>query len=279
MSRELNPYAPPSPAASEPLTKAPVRDKGFWRDPYVSARPRAYVAMALTAGYLVASLIVVLAMWNQIGLLERVAGGQTLSTDEANANDMFAMLSGVGSMLMALGATIVMLFWIYAAHRNLPALGTAHPEFTPGWAVGWWFIPIMNLFKPCQAMLELARGSDPGRHVKGMTQGLRARGTGFIVVWWLSRIISTIVGQAIMRYDVNEDSLPDLINLSWLVLVSVLATDLPVALLQLWVIWRIDQDQEIRQRLADSTVETAGDGFANPYAPAEPFPAAGQELA
>jgi hypothetical protein len=70
-----------------------------------------------------------------------------------------------------------------------------------------------------------------------------------------------------------------LINLSWLVLVSVLATDLPVALLQLWVIWRIDQDQEIRQRLADSKVETAGDGFANPYAPAEPFPAAGQELA
>src|SRR5687768_13348817 len=112
MSSELNPYAPPSPAASAPLIREPGPDKGTWNEQFLSARPRAYFAMALTAGYLVASLVVMLAMWNQVGLLERVAGGQTLSTEEANANDMFARVSGIGAVVLALGSMIVMLFWI-----------------------------------------------------------------------------------------------------------------------------------------------------------------------
>jgi hypothetical protein len=32
-------------------------------------------------------------------------------------------------------------------------------RFSPGWAVGAFFIPILNLFRPCQVMSEVWRGS------------------------------------------------------------------------------------------------------------------------
>jgi hypothetical protein len=35
-------------------------------------------------------------------------------------------------------------------------------RFTPGWAVGWWFVPFANLVKPFQTVRELWKASDPG---------------------------------------------------------------------------------------------------------------------
>ncbi|QYO65100.1 DUF4328 domain-containing protein [Leptolyngbya sp. 7M] len=46
-------------------------------------------------------------------------------------------------------ATIVLfLVWLYRAHKNLFSLKPTHLDFSPGWAVGWWFIPFLNLVRP-----------------------------------------------------------------------------------------------------------------------------------
>ena len=38
-----------------------------------------------------------------------------------------------------------------------------HESFTPGWSVGWFFVPIMNPWKPFQAMREIWQASaEPG---------------------------------------------------------------------------------------------------------------------
>ncbi len=53
-------------------------------------------------------------------------------------------------------ATIVLfLIWIYRAFGNLSVLKARNLEFSPGWAVGWWFIPFANLVKPFQVVGEL----------------------------------------------------------------------------------------------------------------------------
>jgi hypothetical protein len=56
---------------------------------------------------------------------------------------------------------LIVLFciWIYRANSNARQLGATDMQFSPGWSVGWYFIPIANLWKPYQAMCEIWRAS------------------------------------------------------------------------------------------------------------------------
>jgi Domain of unknown function (DUF4328) len=75
-------------------------------------------------------------------------------------------------------ATIVL--WLVWQHRMTANLWARDPNglrITPGWAVGWWFIPIANLWKPFQAVRELWKASHGG----GAWQSLR---TWPVIGWW-----------------------------------------------------------------------------------------------
>lgn len=77
---------------------------------------------------------------------------------EAAELDPLSALGGFTSLLYLVVLVVSVVFvgmWIYRAHANLRAAGYEGLEFSPGWAVGWFFVPIANLFKPFQAMREL----------------------------------------------------------------------------------------------------------------------------
>ena len=69
------------------------------------------------------------------------------------------VLFAIPLVVVTLGTAILVLQWIYRANYNARALGATRMRFTPGWAVGWHFIPIANLWKPYQAMKEICRAS------------------------------------------------------------------------------------------------------------------------
>src|SRR5439155_11350703 len=55
----------------------------------------------------------------------------------------------IGALVGLLGVAteLTWLFWQHRVTRNVWARG--HPiKTSPGWAVGWWFIPIANLWMP-----------------------------------------------------------------------------------------------------------------------------------
>ncbi len=86
-----------------------------------------------------------------------------------------------GSMLvggaMMLAAVILVLTWTYRANANCRRLGATGMRFRPGWAVGWFFVPVANLWKPYQVMREIwAASRDPDRW---QTQAAPA-----ILKWW-----------------------------------------------------------------------------------------------
>ena len=59
-------------------------------------------------------------------------------------------------------------------------------DFTPGWAVGWNFIPIANLWKPYQAIKEIWVTS-AGEHLT------RHPPPWYMLAWWLAWIGFQIV--------------------------------------------------------------------------------------
>ena len=73
-----------------------------------------------------------------------------------------AILGVLAMIVTSLIIAIVVLNWIHLANRNARQLGAADMRFTPGWAVGWYFVPIAWFWKPYQAMKEIWQASsDP----------------------------------------------------------------------------------------------------------------------
>lgn len=58
------------------------------------------------------------------------------------------------------GGAISVLAWMYCAYSNLPVLGARRFRWSPGWAVGGWFVPIANLFIPYQTLRDLWSSAD-----------------------------------------------------------------------------------------------------------------------
>ena len=95
-------------------------------------------------------------------------------------------------MVIGLVAGLVCLVWIYRVHSNLAALGARNLTFTTEWAVGWWFIPIIHLFRPYQVVSEIWRGSDPGGSDEMMPE-LASPST--LLGWWWALVVSAVLFQ------------------------------------------------------------------------------------
>ena len=85
--------------------------------------------------------------------------------------------------LVRVATAIAFLFWIFHVSRNLRSLGASGQRFSPGWAVGWWFIPFMFFFRPYQVMAEIWRGSAP-RASGGATFDWKTESVSALLAWW-----------------------------------------------------------------------------------------------
>lgn len=61
----------------------------------------------------------------------------------------------IPASIVELVTAVLVLRWFYRANKNLHARSVPGLDFTPGWAVGWFFVPVINLWKPYQVMREL----------------------------------------------------------------------------------------------------------------------------
>jgi hypothetical protein len=93
-------------------------------------------------------------------------------------------LIGTVSSLAGLGAMITWLIWQHHVTANLWARRLPGLKTSPGWAVGWWFIPFANLVMPYLVMREVDRRSSEVGAV---------RSDRWVVGWWwVAYLLSTL---------------------------------------------------------------------------------------
>jgi hypothetical protein len=179
---------PPSPAP--PAATAPGAEAGERQ--YRPATMRAFFACLLIG---LVGLVSLLTAWFDtvdIALFSRVVGGGAVTQEDVNG---YAIRAGVGSLLLLVAyvpAVVVFLLWVHRADANLPALGGRELKFSPGWAVGWWFVPFANVFQPLRVLREIWRASDPetGLTTARSRRGMPAR---LIWLWWALWMLSNVV--------------------------------------------------------------------------------------
>lgn len=104
-------------------------------------------------------------------------------------------------------AVVTFLMWIYRCYTNLPPLRSDNMEFSPGWAVGWWFVPFANLVKPFQAVRTLWSESDPDFDPNhGFLSHVQAGAPGFMALWWAAWLLSNFTANVAGRLIDPESS-------------------------------------------------------------------------
>jgi len=209
------------------------------------ASGRAY-ALGITVALLMniaLNLIAVASDHAQIDLISRIRGGQTVTQAEAAANDSQQQAIVTSQLLVFLPTGILFLMWIHRAHRNLPALGARGLRFSPGMAVGWFFVPILNLFRPYQVVKEIWKASDPNVDTWDAFSWQSAAGSPVIKWWWILGLTANAGGRAAFYLASRTQTVEELWTASWVILVANVLNVIPT-LLAIVIVRTINARQE-----------------------------------
>ena len=170
------PPTPPSPSPSPSPSPRPARPipakalaaakklryRPSWAKPYASGRTRALFlkifCLATVAGFLALGIAFLLAA--------RVIRVPLDQPDKLEPLQVLALLFVVLSWSLTLvcqpTAFVLFLVWLHRAYRNLYGLGVRSFGDSPAWAVGSFFIPLVNFYLPYRITADIWTGSRPG---------------------------------------------------------------------------------------------------------------------
>ena len=92
-----------------------------------------------------------------------------------------------------LSTSVLVLLWIRRANHNVRQLGARGLRFSPAGSIGWYFVPIVSLWKPYQAMKEIWRASLDPENWPDMPVPV------LLPVWWALWLVSNSLGFTELR--------------------------------------------------------------------------------
>ncbi|MBY9066193.1 DUF4328 domain-containing protein [Hyphomonas sp. WL0036] len=124
--------------------------------------------------------------------------------DFGTASSAFAIVALIAGLAQLIGLTasvILVSMWTFRAMKNLHIVGAVAATMSPGWAVGWYFIPFANLWKPFEGVLQIWRES---HRLAGRPEKVAA----YVGWWWATWLISNFLANISVRLTGFVEALP-----------------------------------------------------------------------
>ncbi|MDH7482968.1 MAG: DUF4328 domain-containing protein [Armatimonadota bacterium] len=154
----------------------------------------------------------------------------------AEASDARQQVIVITKLIIFVVSGILILKWIYRANFNARQLGASEMQFTPGWSIGWYFIPIANLWKPYQVMEEIWKASANPQEWKSQSI------PPLLGWWWFFWIVSNILENASFSMALKPAQIHELIVGNIVTLISDV-TRIPLCLIMLAIVSKIYEMQ------------------------------------
>jgi Domain of unknown function (DUF4328) len=225
---------------------------------YRSATTRARGAQILVGIVAAAHGVVAISGIYELLLVDRILDGSATDA-EVTGYLQFADTLGLLVVLLTIISGIAVLAWLSRTVEIVPALGGGTPRRSPREAIGWWFVPIANLFIPYVIVRDAyARLGTPTRR----------GGDAFVLAWWLLFIVGDGVCRVAGIAINGASSIDDVRGVGIIIIVANIATSLGGFLL-VWIIGEIDA--RARERATPRAIGDAVDGaiLASPVQAAE----------
>lgn len=190
-----NPFAPPTTNASSPAAAQSGSQHAYRSTKVLLTAVQFGVVLYILAA--AASLIL-----NTIGTLSYPTFSDINAdlTDETEQLLVFGIFgSAMVNVLGLLVAAVATCMFMNRSNKNARALGATGLEFSPGWTVGVWFIPIINLFRPYYAMkeIQLASTAPAGSQWKNIEP------SGLLTAWWACWLIGGMIERGLNRAELR----------------------------------------------------------------------------
>lgn len=189
-------------------------------DPARPLKRRAAVASAFLALSLVTAVVNSLAEANLLGVLDQLERGVDVSFEDATAADERSADAALAQLVVYVATVIAFLAWFWRAYRNLPGLGIREPRFRSGWAIGAWFVPILNLFRPKQIANDIWRATAPDALANGWRSYRGESVSGLLHAWWALWLLADFGGRLTGRLYLNSDSISSQQNAAYVSIVT-----------------------------------------------------------
>lgn len=115
----------------------------------------------------------------------------------AASHDQQAQISSIIGLLLILVHLVVLMLWIYRTSANAAVLRPEEGRITPGWAVGWFFIPFANLWMPFKALNQVWHSSlRQSNEINAPFPGIL---TAFMALQIINQFVDRFAGRMIAR--------------------------------------------------------------------------------
>ena len=147
----------------------------------------------------------------QISLLnEAVSGPGPDWQQRATSNDQREIAVTLVQLVIFIVVGIISLKLLHRLRSNVDHLWASGLDSTPGWSVGWFFIPFAHLWKPLGATRQTWQASMS----PASWQSVEAPGA--LGLWWFFWILGTIVGRVGAQFAKFAEDLNSLIIATWI---------------------------------------------------------------
>lgn len=154
-----------------------------------SAHGPARWTIGLLAAGAVATLITLPFRVHHLSVLHAYQRGAATAA-QVNQAGSRANAIGVLGGLIVLATIVLWLVWQHRAQSNLRAIGASNLKYSPGWVVGWWFVPVAWWAVPYLTMRELWKASAPDA---GAVDWKSERDPSLLMAWWGAWVIRTLL--------------------------------------------------------------------------------------
>lgn len=227
------------------------------RPRFRSLRRPAALVIGLLAAQAVAHVASIDAVLDRRTLIEHASQGGGVTWEDLDAVSARWIGAGRWGLLLLVATAAVWCSWQFHAQTNLVRRHVEGLRHTPAWAVGWWFVPVANLWKPYRAMSELARASASPEGWKD------SRPPRALLPWWAAWIAGTSITRIVAAG--GGPTTEEAARRLDVALVSASVCSIVAAILASTVIWSITLAQEeMAEAVPPLFDEPSGSGLHRP---------------
>lgn len=246
-AEDLHPDVGPALPQAPRLPQAP---------PFGAAAPAVWLRSPVGLGRAVAILLGVVALtdlvavWADLTMLDvlgRMMDGEYGSAVEAEADraDRIFSVTGVAQGVAYLATVVVFLIWFHRVRVNAEVFDPFGHRKKRGWAIGGWFVPIVNLWFPRRIAVDAWDASSPWD---------RRRSHALVNAWWTLWLIGGAASQVSSRLYRDAETAEELHSATQQVLFAD-TFEIPTAVLAILFVLALTRMQDEKARSGPRAAE------------------------